>query len=248
MTEKQRANLDLPKRMWEKSDLSEEEIETYKNNFNQISGEEFIKLLNDRFTPYIKSLGFKGSKNNFYKKVSPWIYTVNIFKDKYGGECTINIGIHLDFIENQLNKLPIPSKFTVLDCIIDKNIAMDNGNSWYFYGKNENEGIETINIMIDIFEKKGVPFLQKFSNYPIPFSLIKLEDIDNPSDKFIDYEISHKLIKWVHFLIFLAKFNFSIGEKSLAIKILERAKENEIKRLSYSPLIKRIDEIIKNYS
>jgi hypothetical protein len=245
MNEKQKANFSLPKRMWDKTDLSEAEIKAFKNNFNQISGEDFIRIQNERFTPYIKSLGFKGSKNNFYKRNSPWIYTLNIFKDKYGGECALNIGIHLEYIENQLGELPIPGKFTISDCIIDKNIAMDNGNSWFYYGINETEGYETIDIMIEMFEKKGIPFLNKLKNYPIPFSLIKPGDIETPSDKFIEYEISIKLLGWVHFLIFLAKFNFNIGRKEFAIKILEKAKTNEIIRMPKSPLIEKLNELIK---
>jgi len=237
--------------MWLDKDLSESDKILYKNIFHQITGAEFIDILNEKFVPFLESLNFKGSKNNFYKHNSPWIYTVNIFKDKYGGECALNVGVHLDFIENTIDKLPIPSKFSVSDCIIDKSIMMDNDNPWYLFGKNSIEGHETVDIMIEMFKKKGIPFLSKFENYPIPFSDIEYNDILKPKNKFIQYEITKDKLDWVHFHIFLAKVNFNIGNTDLALKILEKAKNDEyyakrFEKYGMSPLLERIGKLIKN--
>ncbi|GGD36543.1 DUF4304 domain-containing protein [Flavobacterium orientale] len=240
----------LPKRMWLNEHLSEKEIEKYKNIWNQISGAKFIELMDKNFTPYIKSLGFKGSKNNFYKKNKPWIYTVNIFKDKYGGSCAVNVGVHLDYIENQINTLPIPSKFQVGDCIIEKNIPLDNNNSWFFYGMNENEGIETVELIIKMFNKKGIPFLQKFEKYPNPFDEINFDDLLSPTEKFKEFGIDSKKLDWIHFHIFLSKVNIGIKNYDLAKQIILKAWNDEFNaerfdKKGVSPLLKEIEEIGK---
>ncbi len=237
--------LQLPKRMWLNEELSDNEIRKYKHSSNQIAGALFIDILNEKFTPYIKSLGFKGSKNNFYKHAPPWIHTVNIFKNfKYGGECTLNAGVHLDFIEDRVfDKLPVPNKFTVADCIIDMNIPLDNDNGWYVYGATKEEGYETVDMMISMFEKKAIPFLKKYEDFPKPFSDISFADLMNPSDKFIEFEIPKRLLDWVHFRIFLAKVYKHIGDDGLAARILEKTK-NDCDRPA---LIEPIEKLLNNY-
>jgi hypothetical protein len=243
------AEVKLPKRMWLNEELSKKEIEEYKNVFDQITGEEFINILNDEFTPLIKSFDFRGSKNNFYKRNSPWIYTINIFKDKYGGNCALNVGIHLDFVENQIDQLPIPSKFTIADCMISKSIEMDNGNNWYYYGKDRNEGLETVELMASMFKKKAVPFLQKFENYPSPFDKITLSDLVYPTDKYTEYGISKQMLTGSQFQIFLSKIKYTIGQTELALDILEKARAEVLKRNnnSSSPLVEKINKLLQNY-
>lgn len=240
----------LPIRFWKNSELNEKQKSEFKDNFNQISGAEFIEILKENFNPFIKELGFKGSKNNFYKKNSPWIYVLNLNKDKYGGELTINVGVHLDFIENTLDKLPIPSKFNITDCIIDKNLVLENGNSWLFYGKNKTEAKETIEFMKELILEQAIPFLEQFNNYPEPFNKISVEDIKNKTKNFLDFSIDDKLIDWVHFILFLSKVNYNIGNKERAIELLDLAKEKEIIRFSgtlNSPLMPRIEKSIRAF-
>ena len=240
----------LPKRFWNNHELTEKERKEYKNTFNQISGIEFIEILKNNFNPFLKELGFKGSKNNFYQKKSPWIYVLNIHKDKYGGELTINMGIHLDYIQNALDQLPILSKFDIGDCIIDKNLSLENNNSWLVYGKNDIEALETIEFMKELVLEQGIPFIEKFNNYPQPFSNITIDDIKTGNKKFLEYGIDEKLINWVHFIIFLAKVNNNIGNKEKAMELLQLAKIKEIDRFSgtlNSPLMPKIELLIRDF-
>ena len=240
----------LPKRFWNNHELTEKERNEYKNTFNQISGIEFIEILKNNFNPFLKELGFKGSKNNFYQKNSPWIYVLNIHKDKYGGELTINMGIHLDYIQNALDQLPILSKFDIGDCIIDKNLSLENNNSWLVYGKNDIEALETIEFMKELVLEQGILFIEKFNNYPQPFSNITIDDIKTGNKKFLEYGIDEKLINWVHFIIFLAKVNNNIGNKEKAMELLQLAKIKEIDRFSgtlNSPLMPKIELLIRDF-
>lgn len=220
----------LPKRMWLDEHLTEKDKKKYKDSFGQITGAEFIEIMDEKFTPYMKSLGFKGSKNNFYLHNKPWIYTVNIFKDKYGGSCALNLGIHLDFIEPWCNEMRIPSKFIEPLCLLRESLGMNNGNSWYYYGLTPEEGHETVDLMMEMFQSKAVPYMEQFKNYPEPFTQIKYEDLLKPSNKFLAFGINDQMLDWVYIHIFLAQVYFDIGEKDLALKILRYSlahKENQ---------------------
>ena len=242
----------LPKRMWLDEHLSKKELKKFKNCFNQISGAEFIEILNEKFIPFIRTFGFKGSKNSYYLRYEPVIITLNIFKDKYGGNCALKLGVHLDYIENHLGQLPVASKFTVPDCYIHESVSMDNGESWYYYGLTKEEGYETVDLMINMFKKRGIPFLEQFHNYPKPFDQITLKDILEPNENFINYGISKDMLEWIHFRVFLAKFNLKTENKDLALKILEKTRHDEYydERFSQpgrSPLLESLDKLIENY-
>ncbi len=243
----------LPMRMWHDSHLTSKERERYKDVFNQISGAEFIEILDDKFTPFMKSLGFNGRKNKFYKHAKPFIYCIHIHKDKYGGNCGITAGVHLDFLELRLgDEIPIPSKLIADNCLFIKSINMDNGNAWYYYGKSREEGHETVDIMTKMITKNAITFFELFSTFPHPFDEIKYNDIIKPSNKWKSYDINDVSLTWPHFRAFLAGVHWNIGNKEEAQKILIKAREDEYHTDSfiepgYSPLLKHLDELIKKY-
>ena len=87
---KKNKNDGLPKRFWNDVDLSESELEEFRKYslFGRcLTDAAFIEILDSVFTPFMKSLGFEGRKNNFCKTHGSLIQTIGIFKNKYGGEC-----------------------------------------------------------------------------------------------------------------------------------------------------------------
>jgi len=221
--------LGYPKRFWNDDELSTKELNKYKDHFTQISGKQFTNILNNDFTPFMHSIGFKGNKNHFYRLNSPWIFTLQLFKDKNGGACAVNVGIHLDFVETIHNKLLSPHKFRTSDCILKHSnaIHLNNGNNWLHYGKTNQEAKETARFLIDMVQSKALPFFQQFNNFPHPFSQIKVIDLLEPNAKFTKFGITAKSLKWVHFKIFLSRINKHIGNNQLAIDILETVKQDE---------------------
>jgi hypothetical protein len=133
--------------------------------------------------------------------------------------------------------------------MISKSIEMDNGNNWYYYGKDRNEGLETVELMASMFKKKAVPFLQKFENYPSPFDKITLSDLVYPTDKYTEYGISKQMLTGSQFQIFLSKIKYTIGQTELALDILEKARAEVLKRNnnSSSPLVEKINKLLQNY-
>jgi len=254
---KKNKNKDLPKRFWNDADLTKSELENFRKDslFGRcLTGPEFIEILDSEFTPFIKSLGFKGRKNNFYKIEDSIIQTIGIFKNKYGGDCSLNIGLHIkDFPVCNSDKIIDNKKFTPSHSIIQKTLELDNGNTILRYGNTREEGIETVLLMNSIVEKKGLIFFEKFSEYPYPFDKIEMSDIEKPSEKFLEYGIDKKMLSWIHFKKFLARFNHLNGDNDFALELLKKARKDEyysdrFTSVGVSPFIEGLDEMIKNYS
>ncbi len=254
---KNNRNKNLPKRFWNDEDLTKSELEEFQKDvlFQRcLSSAEFIEILDSEFTPFIKSLGFKGRKNNFYKIEGSLIQTIGIFKNKYGGDCSLTLGLHIkDFPIRNSDKLIDNKKFTPSHSIIQKTVELDNGNTTLRYGNTKEEGNETVILMNSIVEKKGLMFFKKFSEYPHPFDKIKISDIENPSEKFSEYGIDKKMLNWIHFKKFLARFNHLNGNNDIALRLLKKAREDEyysdrFTSIGVSPLIEGIDKMIVKYS
>ena len=250
-------NKNLPKRFWNDENLTKSELEEFRRDIlfqRCLSSAEFIEILDFEFTPFIKSLGFKGRKNNFYKITGSLIQTIGIFKNKYGGDCSLTLGLHIkDFPTRNSDKLIDNKKFTPSHSIIQKTLELDNGNEIFRFGMNKEEGIETVEIMKYVVEKKGLEFFKKFSDYPHPFDKIKTNDLEKPTNRFSEFGIDSTMLAWIHFKKFIARFNHVNGNNKFALDVLKKAREDEYysKRFTsvgVSPLIEGIDEMIKNYS
>ncbi len=246
----------LPKRFWTKEELGKEEYDKLFNDYlfgRCLTGAEFIELLDNNFTPFLKNLGFKGRKNHFYKVNENFLFVIGLFKDKYGGELTLNIGIHIPkfpirgFFENTEI-----SKVTTNGTIIQKNLILENGNSWLKFGLDKNEGLETIEFMKLLIFNEGLPFFQNYEQQPKIFNEIKISDLLSPTSKFQKYGIDEQILSWIHFKIFLARYNFEFGDKELSIEILKMERENEwnsdrFTSKGVSPLLPQIDKLINEW-
>jgi hypothetical protein len=251
------SQLGLPKRFWNNNELTTDELEVIKTDLlfgKYISGADFISALDNKFTPYMKTIGFKGRKNNFYKLNDKLLFTIGIFKGKYGGECSLAAGVHIaGFPTPGLDKLLESNKFTTSHCMLHKTLELKNGNANLRYGKTIEDGNETVGLMIDIVTQDGMNFFEKFSLFPSPFNKIKFDDILNPNNKFIEFGISDNMLNWVHFHKFLARFNHHFGDNELALKILKKTRDDEyntdrLTQKGISPLLSEIDKMIKEFS
>lgn len=246
----------LPKRFWTKEELGKEEYDKLFNDYlfgRCLTGAEFIELLDNNFTPFIRSLGFKGRKNHFYKVKDNFLFVIGLFKDKYGGELALNVGIHIVNypIRGFFDKTEI-SKVTTNGTIIQKKLILENGNSWLKFGKDEKEGIETIEYMKSLISINGLSFFCQFEDNPAIFSEIKIVNFQNPSNRFEKFGIDEKMLSWIHFKIFVARYNFDYGDRHLAIEIMEKVRDDEwnsdrFTSKGISPLLLEIDKLIDEW-
>src|SRR6185436_2499438 len=91
------------------------------------------------------------------------------------------------------------SKVTTNGTIIHKTLVLENGNSQLKFGKDEKDGIETIEYMKSLISNDGHSFFHQFEEKPTVFNEIKIIDFEKPSDKFEKFGIDEKMLKWIHF-------------------------------------------------
>jgi hypothetical protein len=92
-------------------------------------------------------------------------------------------------------------------------------------------------------------FFSKFTNFPKPFSDIEINDFIKPNNKLSEFYIDEEMLKWIHFQIFIARFNFDFGDKVKALKILSYTREQEWNSERFttkgvSQLLPEIDKLI----
>ena len=129
---------------------------------------EFFQNIKSIFVPTIKSFGFNGTGNNYYRKIGHTIQTLNIQGNKYGGSSCVNLGLHFDYLPVN-NSLEIkPEKiFKTYYSTFSKRLA-PHGQSdywWQYKGKfpfgNSKKSVIHLN---ETFLSEGMKLFEKFES------------------------------------------------------------------------------------
>ena len=86
----------------------------------------FHAVLKSEFGPKLRELGFKGSGQNYRRLIGDVIHAINIQGNRWGGSCTVNLGIHVTFLPDTLNKMRDPATFNAINCEFHRRIADDS--------------------------------------------------------------------------------------------------------------------------
>jgi hypothetical protein len=208
-----------------------------------LTGHEFNELLKKSFEPWIKTIGFKGSANNFRKiEDNGLIKTLGIFKDRSGGQLSINFGVHCDFLPVVGLQMKPSNKFSEIDCFIRKSFEHIEGNGWFVYGAGPFEGEETIQYMKDSLSKSGFKFFDSFNDYPNCFLKLTVNDFSKNTLKLTSLGLSSN---WFWHQANIAAINNKFDNKENGKRIIDYADQN-IKDESFRKLVKPIIERIKS--
>lgn len=146
----------------------------------------FKVLLREHFEPMLREYGFKGSGGKYRSApMNHYIYTVVVQPNKYGGSCCVELGVYLDFLPNTIGIHVPHNKVTTYDCEFRERLS-ENENSadlWWEYGKTESDAIESIEHMRETFERRGLLYFEQFKGFPLPFTSITHEDIEQGNRK-----------------------------------------------------------------
>jgi hypothetical protein len=231
----------LPQDKWtenEKKEFSDRQL--YGRS---LTGQEFNELLKTNFEPWIKTIGFKGSNNNFRKiEANGLIMTLGLFKDRSGGQLAINFGVHCDFLPVVGLKMKPANKFSEIDCFIRKSFDHFENNSWFVYGTNVNEGKETIDYMKDSLTQVGLKFFDSFNDYPGCFLRLTTQDFSKNSVKLTALGLTNH---WFWHQANIAAINNKFDNQENGKKIIDYA-DTHIKDGSFRKLVKPIIDRIKS--
>ena len=231
----------LPQDKW--TDNEKKEFFDRQLYGRSLTGHEFNGLLKTNFEPWIKTIGFKGSNNNF-RKIEPngLIMTLGLFKDRSGGQLAINFGVHCDFLPVAGLKMKSGNKFSEIDCFIRKSFDHFENNSWFVYGTNVYEGEETIDYMKDSLAQVGLKFFDSFNDYPDCFLRLTTEDFSKNSGKLTALGLTSH---WFWHQANIAAINNKFDNQENAKKIIVYADTHIIDE-SFRKLVKPIIERLKS--
>lgn len=125
----------------------------------------FFQILKDEFSPALRQLGFLGSGSNFRRVRGEVIHVISIQGEKYGGQCAVNLGLHLNFLPiTWNNKLPDVKRMKEVDCEFRTRLA-PNGcvDYWWEYGGLFDSPTKNVRHLLDTYIRNGET---KFTSFP----------------------------------------------------------------------------------
>lgn len=177
---------------------------------------EFKKLIAQHFSPKIRKLGWKGSGFHYRKMDGKHIGNLfGIQGNWQGGSVCCETAIHFDFMED-LEGLPF-EKSTYASALIRKRLSPkgEGDHHWYF-SKNMERNIESVNSIWNSFELHAPKFYNDFTDFPHPFDKIKPSDLRiNKNYKVLD---KYFVVNQIEFANLLKEINLLLGN-------IESAKE-----------------------
>lgn len=154
----------------------------------------FLSLLRREWMPYLSHVGFKGDGERFQRTIGDVIHVIGLQKNKYGGSCCVNLGIHLSFLPLSAGNIPQPGvPVRVESCEFQWRLAPAGySDYWWAYEpgvaahlplsilQEENRGPgERARHLASTYETVGEPAYQRLTRVDQIAALIKLEDLDN---------------------------------------------------------------------
>ncbi len=107
------------------------------------------------------------------------IHTIGILGSRYGGECCVELGIHLTFLpEAGRNTPPNPRKITVWGCEFRTRLAPagESEYSWA-YGRTEGETEASVRYLVAVYKQVGTRWFDLHGPFPGLFASLTPEQI-----------------------------------------------------------------------
>jgi hypothetical protein len=137
----------------------------------------FLAKFKALVVPVLKEEGFRGSGNDFRRQIKEVIHVINLQGSRHGGECCVNLGIHLTFFPLLgSGSLPTPEKITEPECEFRTRLhEPDIVDQWWPYGSSEDEAEASALSIKQTYLNVGRDFLGQFLVFPGDFTRITPE-------------------------------------------------------------------------
>ena len=137
--------------------------------------DQFLAEVKNILRPVLKAEGFRASGNVvFRRKFGEVIHVLTIQGSRHGGQCCVCLGVHLLFLPViGSGSICDPDKITEPECEFRSRLApLGMSDFWWKYGSNEEEARLSVSSLLQIYLEVGLPYFQKFSNFPEDFTKI----------------------------------------------------------------------------
>lgn len=146
----------------------------------RFSSAEFKSLVNKYFKPRIRNEGWSGSGFHYKKEIdNPYIFLLSLYPGKYGGEISIEIGMHLDFIKNPSNESYDRNKIKSYHADVRRWMHIPDAEDGVTlkYGNSIEKNVAFVETIWESFLTDGKLFFNQFTKFPTPYLNINVSDI-----------------------------------------------------------------------
>jgi hypothetical protein len=142
--------------------------------------DHFFEILRVRFAPLLRSEGFRGSGRTFRRICGEFLHVLNIQGSQFGGQCCVNLGVHLSFLPLLGGGGdPDPKRIQEPECEFRARLApRGETDRWWPYGTTEEEADASARHLIDLYCSVGRKHFERASSFPEPFVSITPEDLE----------------------------------------------------------------------
>jgi len=158
------------------------------------SRDTFFLVLRDEWVSFLSRSGFKGDGERFQRDIGDVIHAIALQKNKYGGSCCVNLGVHLYFLPLTAGGLPqVGVPVRVESCEFQWRLTPPGFTDyWWAYEQGatahlpvsmlqeENLGPrERARHLARTYEMNAEPAFQRLSTVNQIADLIRLKDLSN---------------------------------------------------------------------
>lgn len=160
------------------------------------SWKTFFDILRWEWLPYLADSGFKRNGQRFQRVIGEVYHIIGLQKNKYGGSCCVNLGVHLSFLPLPGGVYPQAGEtLRVESCEFQWRLAPPGYTDyWWAYEQgsaahlpltflNEvNRGLsERARHLANTYKTAGEPAFLRLASVEQVAALIRLRDLDNPA-------------------------------------------------------------------
>ena len=139
----------------------------------------FLQVLREVFAPELRTDGFRGSGANYRRFRDPVIQVVNIQGSRYGGQCCVNLGLHLSFLPAVGSLLPDPKTLTESACEFRWRLAPEGQQDhWWSYGADEASAKASATRITELYRERGKPQLDQWLDFRDRFIGVTVEGLE----------------------------------------------------------------------
>jgi hypothetical protein len=139
----------------------------------------FLGALREVLGPQLRADGFRGSGANYRRFRDPVIQIINVQGSRDGGECCVNLGVHLAFLPTVAGQPPDPRKLTESECEFRRRLTPEGlQDQWWSYGWDEPSSKESATRLAALFREYGKPHLDAWSAFPGLYAAVTVDDLE----------------------------------------------------------------------
>jgi hypothetical protein len=132
---------------------------------------DVLRIAAKKLYPILREDGFRGSGSTLRRVADPLIHVFNIQGSSSADGCYINLGAHLAFLPSDGGGSCEAATIKEYQCAFRERLEpLDDSNGRWPYGRTQSEADATVEEMIKAWRNRGIPFFDRFGNYPDAFA------------------------------------------------------------------------------